>query len=103
MQTVANALIVRASDEQAAVLAGLPGVVRVTPVQEYKLVLDRAVQLQKVTEAWALSGGIGAAGAGIRIGIIDTGIDSSHPGFQDDSLAPIGPLRNLGNLPPQSG
>ena len=31
--------------------------------------------------------GIDNAGAGMKIGIIDTGIDSSHPAFQDPSLA----------------
>ena len=33
-------------------------------------------------------GGAPSAGAGIRIGIIDSGIDQNHPGFQDSLLKP---------------
>src|SRR5207248_2522701 len=40
---------------------------------------------------WSALGGVSSAGAGIKIGIIDSGIDQSHPGFQDASLtAPAG-------------
>jgi uncharacterized protein (TIGR03437 family) len=41
-----------------------------------------------VPKAWDALGGAGQAGAGIRIGIIDSGIDQNHPGFQDASLTP---------------
>src|ERR1019366_6169907 len=34
----------------------------------------------------AISGGSANAGAGIKIGIIDSGIDQNHPGFQDLTL-----------------
>ena len=37
--------------------------------------------------AWSLVGGQSKAGAGIKIGILDTGIDQNHPAFQDSSLA----------------
>ncbi len=33
-------------------------------------------------------GGVSNAGAGIKIGIIDSGIDQTHPAFQDKSLTP---------------
>ena len=49
------------------------------------MVLDHALPLHKVPDAWNMVG-IDNAGAGIKIGIIDTGIDSGHPGFQDPSL-----------------
>jgi subtilisin family serine protease len=91
VQLVANALIVRASEADAAALASTPGVLRVSPVILYKKLLDRSVVLQRITDAWALAGGPGSAGAGIRIAIIDTGIDATHPGFQDPDLqAPSG-------------
>ena len=37
--------------------------------------------------AWDLVGGQSKAGAGIKIGILDTGIDQTHAAFQDSSLA----------------
>jgi subtilisin family serine protease len=86
VETVANALFVTASEQQAAQIARTPGVVRVTPVKLYKKLLDRAVFLEKVSDAWAQIGGQGVAGSGVKIGIIDTGIDASHPGFSDGSL-----------------
>ena len=50
--------------------------------------LDRAAELQKVSAAWSAVGGAANAGAGVKIGIIDSGIDQNHPGFQDSSLRP---------------
>jgi subtilisin family serine protease len=85
VDTVANALFVQVDDAQAASLAAMPGVKRVLPERQFKLVLDRAVGLHKVAEAWSEIGE-DRAGAGIKIGIIDTGIDQTHPGFADDSL-----------------
>src|SRR5262249_8223296 len=41
-----------------------------------------------VPAAWSLLGGTTNAGAGVRIGIIDTGIQATHPAFQDASLTP---------------
>ena len=35
-----------------------------------------------------IPGGVSSAGAGIKIGIIDSGIDQNHPGFQDSTLTP---------------
>ena len=85
VDTVANALFVQVSDAQAGALAAMPGVKRVLPERRFKLLLDRAVALHKVTEAWSQIGD-DKAGAGVKIAIIDTGIDQTHPGFADDSL-----------------
>lgn len=86
VETVANALFVRATSEQAAALAALPDVALVEPVRLAKALLDHAILLQGVTDAWALTGGSEKAGAGIKIGILDTGIDAQHPAFQDSTL-----------------
>jgi len=87
LETVANALVVRAGEAQAGELRAVPGVVRVHPVYQVRLLLDRALPLLRVPEAWEQMGGMERAGAGVKIGVIDTGIDSSHPGFQDADLA----------------
>src|SRR5712692_7065200 len=50
--------------------------------------LNAAVSLVNASAAWSAVGGTGTAGAGIKIGIIDTGIDQTHRAFQDPSLTP---------------
>lgn len=86
VERVANALLVRLAGDEAAALASLPGVKRVRPVRWIRLNLDHALPLHRVPETWANLGGQDLAGAGVKIGIIDTGIDVSHPAFQDPSL-----------------
>ncbi len=86
VDTVANAFFVDIADAQASQLASAPGVKRVIPVRTFHLLLDHATQLHKVQAAWAQIGGAEQAGKGVKIGIIDTGIDSTHPAFQNSSL-----------------
>ncbi|MBI3680952.1 MAG: S8 family serine peptidase [Acidobacteria bacterium] len=89
VDTVANAIIVEGADP--AQLAGLPGVRRIHEVRYLTVKLDRVLPLMKLPEAWEKAGGRDRAGAGIKIGIIDTGIDYWHLGFQDSSMkAPDG-------------
>jgi minor extracellular serine protease Vpr len=85
LDTVLNALMVRMPASEAAKLARVPGVKSVHPVREFKLLLDRAVVVHKIADAWNVIG-LDQAGAGMKIALIDTGIDNTHPGFQDPSL-----------------
>jgi subtilisin family serine protease len=90
VDTVANAMFVECPEAAVAELAAQPGVKRVVPMRRFRLLLDRAALLHKVNEAWNRIGNEGA-GAGVKIAIIDTGIDSAHAGFQDPSMtAPDG-------------
>lgn len=84
--TVANTLFVEVSDKDVAKLKSLPGVKRVTQVRLMHPLLDRAVVLQHVQDAWNRVGA-DKAGAGAKIAIVDTGIESTHPAFQDSSLS----------------
>jgi uncharacterized protein (TIGR03437 family) len=87
VQTVLNAVFVVASKDQAAQLRGLNGVKAVVPLRRYRVKLDQAVLLTNVNPgAWNALGGVGNAGAGMKIGILDGGIDQTHPAFQDASL-----------------
>jgi len=88
MDTLVNGLVVRVPDSEAAGLASLPGVRKVWPVFEAEMELDYAPILHKVPEAWKQIGGSGNAGLGVRIAIIDSGIDNEHLGFQDPTLVP---------------
>jgi len=44
-----------------------------------------------VNEAWTTVGGFNNAGAGVKVGAIDTGIDTSHPCFDDTGYDPNQP------------
>ncbi|MDP2999093.1 MAG: S8 family serine peptidase [Bryobacterales bacterium] len=90
-QTLVNAVFVAADESRIEELRALPGVVRVERMLPIKRQLDRAVELIGAPAAWNTLGGIQNAGAGVKIGILDTGIDQTHPAFQDSSLrAPAG-------------
>ena len=84
--TLVNAVFIRATEAEAEALRGLPGVSRVEYLPPLKRELDRAVDLVRAPGAWNAIGGEANAGAGMKIGIIDTGIDQNHPAFRDDSL-----------------
>lgn len=85
VDTVANAMLVQIADDRAKELEALPGVKRVYPERRYHMVLDRAAILQKVDQAWNQIG-IDRAGAGVKIGIIDSGIEIGHPGMNGSSF-----------------
>jgi len=86
VQLLANAVFVRVSPERAFELRSIPGVARVQRMPRLKRHLDTALDLVGAAQAWTSLGGPDNAGAGIKIGIIDSGIDQTHPGFQDASL-----------------
>jgi subtilisin family serine protease len=85
VDTVANALFIEATPEQAAEMAALPGVKRVVPMRTVHMLLDRAVIQHKVVEAWSQIGE-DRAGAGVKIAIIDSGIAAGHEAFQNSGL-----------------
>ena len=84
---VLNAVFVSATPDRIAELEAIPGVIGVRPMRQMHLTLNKATQLMNAPVAWNLVGGQSKAGAGIKIGILDTGIDQNHAAFQDSSLA----------------
>ena len=95
-ETLVNAVFVRAPRERLAELRSLAEVRHVVMLPRIKRNLNVAVNLVNLPAAWsALSGGMANAGAGVKIAIIDSGIDNTHPAFQDSSAPPSGyPLGN---------
>jgi minor extracellular serine protease Vpr len=89
--TILNAVIVELpSAAEAAQLAALPGVKNVREAREVRAQLDRLLPLHKIPEAWNnLPGGPDSAGKGIKVGVVDTGVDIRHPAFVDDSLPAV--------------
>lgn len=84
--TLLNAVFVAASKDRLAELKALPGVKAVMPVRRYTRKLNRATQLMNAPAAWNALGGVQNAGNGVKIAILDSGIDQTHPAFQDPSL-----------------
>ncbi len=88
VQTLLNAVFVAATPAQVAELRSLPGVLAVRPLRRFHTKLDQAVKLINANPVgWNAVGGVGKAGLGLKIAIIDTGIDQTHPAFQDNSLS----------------
>jgi subtilisin family serine protease len=60
-------------------LARIPGVDRVWPTYQYHELLDRTPSLIGAPQVWGPT--LATAGEGMKIGIIDDGIDQTHPFF----------------------
>lgn len=83
---VINGFSARMSVEEAALLRQLPEVREVYVDEIYQINTDVSPAFIGVDKIWngeAVPFGTGAKGAGTRVGIIDTGINASHPSFQD--------------------
>lgn len=90
LETLSNALLVEIPDEKAGELARAPGVQSVYPVRRFKMSLDHALPLHHVPDVWTQIG-LANAGTGVMIGMIDSGIEIGHPGFNDAAFtAPPG-------------
>lgn len=85
-QTVLNALFVSGSARDVQSLQFTPGVLSVVPSLPVKRSGTKAWELTNTGMAWHLGGGLDKAGLGVKIGIVDSGIDQTHPAFQDNSL-----------------
>jgi uncharacterized protein (TIGR03437 family) len=102
VSTTLNAVFVSATPDRVAELRTLPGVLGVVPARHYHQQLNAATQLINAPAAWSALGGTSDAGVGIRIAVLDTGIDQNNPAFQDPSLPePSGfnPVCNPSNPP----
>ncbi len=97
-QIVLNAIFVAADPARAAELASLPGVARVVEMLPIKRQAVKALELVRAQEAWRNLNGEANAGSGVRIAVLDSGIDHLHPAFRDPSLtAPSGFPRCAGS------
>lgn len=86
-QLLVNAIYMVGDAESAARLRRMPGVRGVVRMRRYRrLIDDAATGIVNAPQAWSTLGGESNAGAGRRIGILDSGIDHMHPAFQDPSL-----------------
>lgn len=82
-----NAVYAAATEEQAEQLRRLPGVSRVVPSRRIRRQSNRALELVNAPAAWDIVGGMDRAGQGVRIGILDSGIDHNHASFRNSGLS----------------
>lgn len=90
-ETLINTVIARVPAAQYATVSSLPGVRKVYFSRPKRMLLDRAAAIQNAADLWIAAGGRDNAGRGIKIGIIDSGIDINNPMFRGTGLsAPAG-------------
>jgi subtilisin family serine protease len=82
---VLNGFAVVVPRDRLARLARIPGVDRVWPSVTYHTDLDRTPQLIGAPSLWGPA--LATAGEGMKIGIIDDGIDQTHPFFAPRALS----------------
>ena len=82
-----NAVFVSAPGHSIDELRAIPGVRSVTPLRRMKAHLNRAIQLMNAQAAWSTVGGQSNAGKGIKIAILDSGLDLGNAAFHDSSLS----------------
>jgi minor extracellular serine protease Vpr len=82
-----NAVAVQLNGTPLQTIAAAPMVERVEYNALYHHNLSESYKIINAQAAWAAAGGRGAAGAGIKIGDIDTGIDETHPFFDPTNFS----------------
>lgn len=102
---VLNGFSAKMSVEEAALLRELPEVLEVYPDEIWQIDTDVSPAFIGVDQIWngnAVPGDAGAKGAGTIVGILDTGINMTHPSFaqttpKDDYVypAPVGGFKGL--------
>jgi subtilisin family serine protease len=80
-----NAVAVKLGGATLAQVAAAP-MVRSAQLQGlyYPNAADPDLQIIRAGDAWASTGGAANAGTGVKVAIVDSGIDSGHPCFADD-------------------
>jgi minor extracellular serine protease Vpr len=79
-----NGISLDMPDGIAPRIRSLPEVLAIVPNRKYNRLLTTSNDLMGAPFAWQLNGGQSLAGKGIKIGIIDTGIDNTHIMFNDE-------------------
>ncbi len=82
-RNVLNAIVVEATDAEAAGLASLPGIAAVEPETVYELTTDASHDLIGSGAIWSGETGqeLATRGEGVVVGILDSGINPGHPSF----------------------
>src|SRR5213596_3859142 len=82
-----NAVAVQLNGTPLATIAAAPMVQSAEYNALYHPNLSESYKIINAMDAWTSAGGRSAAGAGIKIGDIDTGIDQTHPFFDPTNFS----------------
>ena len=82
-----NAVSIRAPGYELARIAALPGVRRVQLSRQCHVLLSASVPLINAPPLWKQLGGASVSGRGVKIAILDSGIDQTNPLFSDAGFA----------------
>jgi minor extracellular serine protease Vpr len=85
---VMNVIIARVPIEHYRTVRGMEGIKRVYISRLQRKNLSAAAEVHNAPALWGqVPGGRANAGQGVMIGVIDTGIDNTHPMFTDSTAA----------------
>ncbi len=78
---------------EAAAIADAPGVASVKQEEIFRLDTYRGPQFIGADSVWnsPWTGGVSGRGRGVVVGVLDSGINSTHPSFADDASCGFGP------------
>lgn len=94
-----NGVSLELSADEAARLAKMPGVANVIPNWVSKPLTDAGPRWIKADQVWSGAAGVASRGEGVVVGVIDTGVNASHPMFAATSGGvPISNPRGNGNF-----
>lgn len=82
----ANSVALKANGARPETLQQGPGVKYVTASWLYRPTMNISTDLIRASEVWGELGGQAGAGSGVRVAVIDTGIDLSNAFFDDAGL-----------------
>ncbi len=88
-----NGVAVDLTAAEADALRALPEISRIEPAGVYELSTDAGPAFIGAPSVWSGSsvpGGIGTRGAGVVVGVIDSGANSDHPSFANDASCGFG-------------
>ena len=95
-QITHSGIAAKLTEAEAAVVANLPGVVAIEREKQYQLDTFRGPSFIGATDIWdgAVPTPATAAsfGKGVVIGILDTGVNATHPSFANDARCGFGTL-----------
>jgi subtilisin family serine protease len=102
LRKLANAVAIEAPASAIGLISSLPQVKSMELSKQYHALLDKSVPLINAPAVWSIAGGAASAGKGVKIAILDTGIDISNPLFADGGFTapngfPIGDPSQVNN------
>lgn len=81
LDLVLNAVVLELTPGEAGLIAGLPGVSRVEPDFVRSLHTDAGPAWVGAPAMWSGAAGVPTRGAGVVVGVIDSGLNVAHPSF----------------------